>query len=86
MEQTSTGNAKRLASSPPEKDTKKFRTSCAELVPNLQQRMSWNAHGARVINTGNVQRQVLMCVMLYSELLTILYFFVLPVCNYSLLH
>ena len=86
MEQASTGNAKLLASSPPERTLKKLRTSCAELVPNLQQRMSWNAHGVRVINTGNVQRSVLMCVMLYSVLLTILYSFVLPVFNYSLLH
>ena len=56
MDQTSAGNAKRLASSPPGKDTKQLRMSCAELVPNLQQRMSWNVYGVRVPNTGNVQR------------------------------
>ena len=49
-------NMKRLASSSPEKDSKKLRTPCAKLALNLQQRTSWSAYGVRVSNTGNVQR------------------------------
>ena len=82
MKQTSVRNAKRLASSPPEKNTEKLRTPFVKFVPTLQRRMSWNAYGARVANTGIV----LMCVMLYPACNVIdnIVFFVLPVYNYVL--
>ena len=84
---TSTGNAKQLSSSLPEKNTKKLRTFCAKIIPNLaateDDLVSRWCEGCQHMECTKISANVYNAL---SSFIHNIVFFVLPVYNYSLLH